>query len=82
MECGALATLPKVAFTSEELTRIAEIGDNANCMSLKGANAEYVSDASPDRWPLNEELEAVATRWKIDPRRDLVHAVHAAETIP
>ncbi len=77
-----LAALPKVTFTSEELTRIAEIGDNANCMSLKGANAEYVGDASPDRWPLNEELEAVATRWKIDPRRDLAHAVHAAEMMP
>ena len=74
-----LATLPKVTLTSEELARIAEIGDNANCMTLKGANAEYVGDVSPDRWSLNAELEAVATRWKIDPRRDLVHA---AETIP
>ena len=77
-----LATLPKVTLTSEELTRIAEVGDNANCMTLKGANAEYVGDVSPDRWPLTGELEAVAKRWKIDPRRDLAHAGHAVKAIP
>ncbi len=77
-----LATLPKVTFTSEELTRIAEIGDNANCMSLKGASAEYVGDALPDRWPLHAELEAVGARWKIDPRKHLAYTDHAAEAIP
>lgn len=77
-----LATLPKVTLTSEELARIAEVGDNANCMTLKGANAEYVGDVSPDRWPLTGELEAVAKRWKIDPVRDLAHAGHAVEAIP
>ncbi|MGH7936630.1 MAG: aldo/keto reductase, partial [Chthoniobacterales bacterium] len=66
-----LATLPKITFTSEELTCIAEIGDNANCMSLKGANAGYVREALPDRWPLNEELEPVARRCKIDPGSDV-----------
>ncbi|HEY2801385.1 MAG TPA: aldo/keto reductase [Chthoniobacterales bacterium] len=76
-----LATLPKVTFTPAELARIAEIGNNANCMSLKGANAECLGDPLPDRWPLSEELEAVAKRWNIDPGRDLVHAVHAAEMI-
>lgn len=77
-----LAALPKVTLTTEELARIAEIGDNANCMSLKGANPEYSGDVSPDRWGLNKELEAVAKRWAINPGRDLAHAVHAAETAP
>ncbi|MEO6873111.1 MAG: aldo/keto reductase [Chthoniobacterales bacterium] len=77
-----LAALPKVTFTTEELARIAEIGDNANCMSLKGANPEYSGDVSPDRWGLSKELEAVAKRWAINPGVDLAHAVHVAETAP
>jgi aryl-alcohol dehydrogenase-like predicted oxidoreductase len=75
-----LATLPAVTFTPEELARIAEIGDNRNCMSLKGASAEYAGEMSADRWPLTEELEAVARRWKIDPNRDLAFA-HPAESV-
>ncbi len=75
-----LATLPQVTFTPEELVRITEIGDNANCMSLKGASPEHVGEPLPDRWPLSEELEAVGQRWKIDPRQDLVHVAHEAET--
>ena len=69
-----LASLPEVTLTPDEFARIAEIGDNTNCMSLKGANAEHAGDALPDRWSLNAELEAVAGRWKIDPVRDLAHA--------
>lgn len=69
-----LATLPEVTLTPEEYALIAEIGDNTNCMSLKGANAEYAGEPLPDRWSLNPELEAVADRWKIDPVRDLANA--------
>lgn len=76
-----LASLPTATLTAKELARIADLGDNTNCMTLKGGSAEYVGDASPDRWPLNQELEAVATRWKIDPRQDLAHVAHATETI-
>lgn len=74
-----LATLPDVTLRPEECAQIAEIGDNTNCMSLKGANAEHAGDPLPDRWPLNAELEAVASRWKIDPARDL--AMHPADAM-
>ena len=76
-----LVALPEVTFTPAELARIAEIGDNRNCMTLKGANAEYTGDVAPDRWALSAELEAVAQRWAIDPRCDLAHLDHAAETV-
>ena len=47
-------------------------------MSLKGGSAEHRGDPLPDRWELNDELEAVAGRWKIDPVRDLANAMPAA----
>jgi len=31
-------------------------------------------EPGPDRWPLTGELEALAARWSIDPRRDLAAA--------
>ena len=72
-----LAALPEVTLSEAERAEIAEIGDNTNCMSLKGANPEFSGDPLPDRWSLNPELEAVAQRWKIDPARDLVHDMPA-----
>jgi aryl-alcohol dehydrogenase-like predicted oxidoreductase len=73
-----LASLPEVTLTADECAQIAEIGDNTNCMSLKGGSAEHRGDSLPDRWELNDELEAVAGRWKIDPVRDLANAMPAA----
>ncbi|MEP6822579.1 MAG: aldo/keto reductase [Chthoniobacterales bacterium] len=73
-----LATLPEVILTPEEFAQMAEIGDNANCMSLEGANAEHAGDPLPDRWPLNAELGAAAERWKIDPIGDLANAMAPA----
>jgi aryl-alcohol dehydrogenase-like predicted oxidoreductase len=73
-----LASLPEVTLTPNEWAQIAEIGDNTNCMSLKGGSAEHSGDPLPDRWELNPELEAVGERWKIDPARDLAHAAHGA----
>ena len=73
-----LAALPEVTLAPNESAEIAEIGDNTNCMSLKGGSAEHAGDPLPDRWELNAELEAVAERWKIDPARDLANAMHAA----
>lgn len=75
-----LANLPELTLTAGECAQIAGIGDNANCMSLKGASPEHTGDPLPDRWPLNSELEAVAGRWKIDPAQDLTNAIHPAET--
>jgi aryl-alcohol dehydrogenase-like predicted oxidoreductase len=67
-----LASLPDQRLTDEEVAEIRTIGDNANCMALKGASAEHEGEERPDRWPLTDDLAAVGTRWGIDPQRDLV----------
>jgi aryl-alcohol dehydrogenase-like predicted oxidoreductase len=69
-----LASLPGVALTEEDLAQIRAIGDNTNRMALKGASPEFEGDSQPDRWPLDDELVAVAARWDIHPGEDLVHA--------
>ncbi|HEX7245833.1 MAG TPA: aldo/keto reductase [Solirubrobacterales bacterium] len=70
-----LAHLPtEQRLTSEDVAAIRAIGDNANCMALKGASPEHEGAERPDRWPLTDELTAVGGRWGIDPRRDLVVA--------
>ncbi len=74
-----VADLPEVTLTADECGQIAEIGENANCMTLKGANPEHSGDPLPDRWPLDSELQAVATRWQIDPAQDLANAMHPDE---
>jgi hypothetical protein len=50
------------------------IGDNTGSMALKGAAVGFEGEPAPDRWPLGEELAAVASRWGIEPARDLVKA--------
>jgi aryl-alcohol dehydrogenase-like predicted oxidoreductase len=65
----AAVTVPS-ALSAEEVRAIRAIGDNSGCMTLKGASAEHSGPPQPDRWELGE-LEAVAARWAIDPRRDL-----------
>lgn len=68
-----LAALPaEIRLTPEDVAAIRVIGDNANCMALKGASVEHEGDQQPDRWSLDEELVAVGDRWGIDPRSDLV----------
>lgn len=74
-----LASLPEVTLTADECAQIAEIGDNTNCMSLKGGSIEHTGEPLPDRWSLDADLKTIATRWKIDPARDLAYAMHAAE---
>ncbi|MGN6201127.1 MAG: aldo/keto reductase [Solirubrobacterales bacterium] len=67
-----LAALPaEVRLSDDEVAEIRTIGDNANCMPLKGASAEHEGEERPDRWPLTDDLAAVGTRWGIDPQRDL-----------
>jgi aryl-alcohol dehydrogenase-like predicted oxidoreductase len=58
--------------TAEELRALRAIGENTGCMTLKGASLEYEGPPRADRWPLDGELAAVAGRWGIDPRRDLL----------
>jgi len=68
-----LAALPaELRLSEDEVAEIRTIGDNANCMPLKGASAEHEGEERPDRWPLTDDLAAVGTRWGIDPQRDLV----------
>jgi aryl-alcohol dehydrogenase-like predicted oxidoreductase len=68
-----LAALPAEQRISEaDREAIRAIGDNSNCMALKGANPEHEGPEQPDRWPLDPDLAAVGQRWGIDPTRDLV----------
>jgi aryl-alcohol dehydrogenase-like predicted oxidoreductase len=68
-----LAALPPaVSLDADEVAEIRAIGDNTGRMALKGANPAHEGEERPDRWGLDERLEAVARRWRIEPARDLV----------
>src|SRR5579875_27405 len=70
-----LAALPAEArLDAADVERIRRLGDNTGCMALKGASPAHEGGELPDRWALDERLEQVAARWRIDPRRDLVMA--------
>ena len=71
-----LANLPDVTLTDDELRQIVRIGDNTGCMELKGANRGHLGDPMPDRWLPLRDHELLATRWGIDPDRDLAY-LHA-----
>jgi aryl-alcohol dehydrogenase-like predicted oxidoreductase len=57
-----------------DVDAIRALGDNTGCMVLKGANPDHEGEERPDRWPLDEDLEAIAARWRIDPALDLATA--------
>ena len=38
--------------TEEEREKLAEIGNNKGCMSLKGGMPEHTGETQPDRWAL------------------------------
>ncbi len=65
--------------SEEEVQEIRAIGDNSGCMTLKGATPEHEGAPRPDRWGLDDDLRAVATRWGIDPHSALVK--HEATTV-
>jgi hypothetical protein len=44
-------------------------------MALKGATPDHDGEERPDRWELDERLEAVARRWEIEPERDLAQVM-------
>jgi aryl-alcohol dehydrogenase-like predicted oxidoreductase len=68
-----LASLPaQIRLSAEDVDAIRAIGDNTGCMALKGASPQHDGEERPDRWPLDERLETVARRWRIEPARDLV----------
>ncbi|MEI6447623.1 MAG: aldo/keto reductase [Actinomycetes bacterium] len=65
-----LAALPADAgslMTGELVSRLRGIGDNTNCMSLKGGSPDHSEDDLPDRWRLNEDLIETGRRWNIAP---------------
>jgi aryl-alcohol dehydrogenase-like predicted oxidoreductase len=71
-----LAAVPaEVLLSAEEVAEIRALGDNTGSMALKGAAPDHEGDAQPDRWALTPELDALAGRWGIDPRRDLAKAL-------
>jgi aryl-alcohol dehydrogenase-like predicted oxidoreductase len=73
-----LAALPRqIRLTSADVEAIRRLGDNTGCMSLKGASPQHAGDELPDRWTLDERLEQVARRWRIEPDRDLAQRVAA-----
>jgi len=55
-----------------EVAALRAAGDNSGTMALKGATPGYEGPAMADRWPLDEDLAALAGRWGIEPDRDLV----------
>ena len=67
-----LAALPsEILLTAEEIDEINAVGENAGCMTLKGAAPDYEGDPVADRWPLDEQLLKLAARWEIDPEAQL-----------
>jgi aryl-alcohol dehydrogenase-like predicted oxidoreductase len=60
----------------QEVAQITAIGENRGCMALKGASPEYEGAPVADRWALDDELTALAQRWRIEPGRDLVKHDH------
>jgi aryl-alcohol dehydrogenase-like predicted oxidoreductase len=73
-----LAALPREQrLTDTDVDALRRIGDNTGCMALKGGSSEHSGDDLPDRWSLDERLERVAERWRIEPARDLVRRIAA-----
>ncbi len=63
-----LAAVPAVSpLTAEEVAELRSIGDNRGSMLLKGATPDHDGPALTDRWPLDDDLQALAARWSIDP---------------
>jgi aryl-alcohol dehydrogenase-like predicted oxidoreductase len=68
-----LAAVPaEVLLSAEDVETLRAIGDNHGSMTLKGGVPDHDGEPKPDRWAMDAELAAVASRWGIDPHRDLV----------
>ena len=65
------ATPSEVVLSADEVDEIRAIGDNTGCMALKGASPDHEGEVRADRWPLDDELAAVAERWGIEPESQL-----------
>jgi aryl-alcohol dehydrogenase-like predicted oxidoreductase len=70
-----LAAVPReLVLSDDEVAELRAIGDNTGCMALKGASPQVDGEPQADRWPLTDELRALAERWTIEPERDLARA--------
>ena len=69
-ELAAVPTEP--VLSEEELSEIRAVGDNRGSMLLKGATPDHEGEERPDRWELGERHAEIASRWGIEPERDLV----------
>ena len=58
--------------TAEDVAALREIGDNKNCMVLKGGSPDNAGEAVADSWPIDQPLRDLASRWQIEPERELV----------
>jgi aryl-alcohol dehydrogenase-like predicted oxidoreductase len=68
-----LAALPaEMRLSSDDVNELRELGDNTGGMALKGASPQHSGEERPDRWGMNPHLEQVASRWSIEPARDLI----------
>jgi aryl-alcohol dehydrogenase-like predicted oxidoreductase len=65
-----------------EVTELRAIGDNAGCMTLKGASPEHSGEPRADSWPVSDQLRALAERWEIAPERDLAKTATPALASP
>lgn len=54
-----------------EVAELRALGDNANCMTLKGGSPDNPGEAVADSWPLDDSLRELAARWEIEPEREL-----------
>jgi aryl-alcohol dehydrogenase-like predicted oxidoreductase len=70
-ELAAVAGAP--VLSDADVAEIRAIGDNTGSMSLKGASPQFEGEPQPDRWPLTAPLRDLASRWSIQPERDLAH---------
>ncbi|MCZ7648730.1 MAG: chlorite dismutase family protein [Planctomycetota bacterium] len=68
-ELAKTQPLPK-----EVLEEMERLGDNRNCMALKGGNPSYTGRPIGDQWPLTDVLAETAKRWNVNPDRDLTCA--------
>jgi aryl-alcohol dehydrogenase-like predicted oxidoreductase len=66
-----LRTRPESQLSEAEVAGLRAIGDNTGSMALKGAHPTHEGPELSDRWPLSDELQALAARWDIAPQRDL-----------
>src|SRR4051794_515922 len=70
-----LAAVPEaLVLSADEVAEIRAIGDNTGSMALKGASPQFEGQPQPDRWPLTSEHRDLASRWSIEPERDLSHS--------